>query len=99
MVQRRSWPELQTLKAARREVHRADQFLVPGNGEAVGHPGDEVADSAQLPDFVAASLPRLRHQGRVGAIGFGEAGDDALGLGPDRLELGQVVEAAYRGNA
>src|SRR5205814_10535135 len=81
-----------TLEAARREVHRPDQFLMPSNREAVGHPGDEVADGAQLLNLVSAVLPPNRQQARIGAIGIGETGNDALGFVPHRLEFGQVVE-------
>ncbi len=39
-------------------------------------------------------VPWLGEQAGVVAIGGGEAGDDALGFDPHRLELGQIVQAS-----
>ena len=59
-------------------MHRPDQFLVPSNREAVGHPGDEVTDGAQLLHLISAVLPPNRQQTRIGAIGIGKTGNDAM---------------------
>src|SRR5204863_429578 len=91
-VSEAEFTESVTLKAARRQVHPPDQLLVAGDGKAVGHAGDEVADRAQLLPLVTAALPPLRQEAGIGAIGGGKARDDALGFDPHRLELLEVVE-------
>ena len=53
-----------------------------GDGEAVGHSGDEVADAADLFDFAFAA-PFGRKQRRVRPISGGEAADDAQRLAAD----------------
>ena len=73
---------------------RSDQLLVAGDGEAVGHAGDEVADAAQAVGFVAFPCPALGEQSGVVAIGGGEVGDDAMRFFAHGVELGGAVELA-----
>src|SRR4051794_10205514 len=74
------------------QTHRADQLLVPGNGEAVGHSGDEVADGPQLLDLAPAAAPWFGQQIAIVAVRCGEASNDPLRLLADLLELGGFVE-------
>src|SRR6185312_16737002 len=73
-------------------IYGSDKLLVPRDGEAVGHPGDEIADRTQLFDFASAMIPVRWKQGAVGAVGDCQIGDDALGLLADRNKLRQPVE-------
>src|SRR5690349_24793830 len=42
----------QASESAGRQRHRSDQFFVPGNGEAIGHAGHEIADGSHLLNVV-----------------------------------------------
>src|SRR5881628_1468514 len=47
------------------ELHRANEFLMPCDCVAVGHPRDEIADGAQLSEPIPRVLPWLGQQGRI----------------------------------
>src|SRR5207244_10084542 len=76
----------------RRQIDGADQLLVPGNGVAVGHSGDEIPDRAQLLDTVSAALPRLRQSRWVSTVGGGETGNRPLRFIAHRGELRGAIE-------
>src|SRR4051812_45531519 len=86
-----AWPKAE-LKSVRRQAHRPDDLLVPSDGEAVGHAGNEVRDRPELLDPVAAPLPVGREERRVGAVSLGEVCDDALSFLAHRPELGEPIE-------
>src|SRR5262249_48514933 len=69
-----------------------DQFLVPGDGEAVGHAGNEVADRAQTFKLATAAPPSFRQQLQIGPVSPGQTRDDAFGLLAHLFELGRLVE-------
>src|SRR4051794_4761909 len=73
-------------------MNRTDELLVSGDGEAVRHPGDEIANRSQLLDAGASVLPRRRQPRRIVAISGGEVRDDALGFVAYQLELARSVE-------
>ena len=80
------WAKLREPKGLEplRQVHRPDQLLMPGNGETVGHSGDEIADPAQARGFAFATLPAGREILRIVAVAAGKVADDPLRLDPDR---------------
>src|SRR4051794_32360737 len=80
------------LKARRRQVDWPDQLLVPSDRKAVSHPGDEVADRAELLLRLIFALPRGWQQRGIGTVSLGKIGDDPLRLLADRLERRKVVE-------
>ena len=75
-----------------RKIDRADQFLVAGNGEAVGHPGEIVADAARQRFLALAALPAGWKRCGIGAVMSCQIGNDPLRLEPDRAKRAAIVE-------
>src|SRR5687767_1378311 len=65
------------------QVDRPDQFLMPGNCEAVGHSGDIVANAAQPSRLSFSALPARRQMPGMVAVEAGEVTDDPLSLYSD----------------
>src|SRR5688572_9423284 len=77
-----------------RQIYWSDQFLVAGDGKAVGHPRDIIADSAQQRRLCLASPPTLGQAIGVVAVEAGQIPNDPLRLEADRPERVAVVEIA-----
>ena len=63
-----------------------------GNGEAVGHAGDIVADGPEFCFLSFAPLPVDRKSIRIGPVISRKISHDPLGLDPDRPQRVTVVE-------
>ena len=84
------WPRLTQIGGG------VKQAAMLGEGEAVGHAGDEIRDVAPIGARVAGQrglAPFRRQRRRVGAIALEQVSHDALGLGHDANDALMPVDA------